>query len=127
MNRHAEPLFSTLQPPDPPAVLRRRVLAAARAALNDGRAPDVWDRLWTSRPVRLAWAASVLGLAIGHLAISGRVPQPPAETAVPVASIAVNHGELADLAELGRLTAELPGWEIAATRNDERIGQKESS
>lgn len=125
MNRHAEPLFSTLQPPDPPSELRCRVLAAA--ALTGGRAPDVWDRLWTSRPARLAWAAAVLGLAIGHLAISGRNPRPPAETAVPVASIAVNRGELAELAELGRLTAELPGWEIAAARNDERIGRKEPS
>ena len=127
MNRHAEPLFSTLQPPDPPSVLRRRVLVAARAALTDGRAPDFWDRLWTSRPARLAWAAAVLGLAIGHLAISGRDPRQLAETAVPVASITVNHGELAELADLGRLTAELPGWEIAAARNDKRIGRKEPS
>lgn len=127
MNRHAEPLFSTLQPPDPPSVLRRRVLVAARAAMTDGRAPDVWDRLWISRPARLAWAAAVLGLTIGHFAISGRDPRPPADTAIPVASIAVNRGELAELAELGRLTAELPGWEIAAARNDERIGRKEPS
>jgi len=127
MSRHAEPLFSSLQPPVPPPVLRSRVLVAARAALTDGHAPDFWDRLWTSRPVRLAWAAAVLGLAVGHLAISGRDPRQLAETALPVSSIAVNHGELAELAELGRLTTELPGWEIAATRNDERIGRKEPS
>jgi len=127
MSRHAEPRFSHLEPPAPPPELRGRVLTAARAALTDGCAPDIWVRLWTSRPARLAWAATVLGLAIGHLAISGRDPRSPTETAVPVASIIVNHGELAEVAELVRLTAELPGWEIAAARNDERIGRKEPS
>ena len=127
MNRQAEQMFSTLQPPDPQSVLRRRVLVAARAALTDERAPDFWDRLWTSRPARLAWAAAVLGLAVGHLALSGRDPRQPAETALPVASIAVKHSELAELAVLGRLTTELAGWEIAAARNDERVGRKEPS
>ena len=128
MNRHAEPLFSALTPPAPPSDLRRRVLAAARTAASiAAHGPDVWDRLWTSRPARLAWAVAVVALAIGHLAVSGRAPRSPAENAVPVATIATDRGELAEVADVGRLTAELPGWEVAAAGRGDSLGRKEPS
>jgi hypothetical protein len=128
MNRHAESLLAALSPPVPPSRLRRRTLAAARAAATGaGRAPDVWNRLWASRPVRLAWAVAVVALAIGHLAVSGRAPRSPAENAVPVAMIAMERGELAEVADVGRLTAELPGWEVAAAGRGESLGRKEPS
>ena len=30
----------------------------------------VWDRLWESRPLRAAWAATTLGLLVTHVALS---------------------------------------------------------
>lgn len=128
MNRNADPPFSALAPPDPPSDLRRRVLTAARAAASSaGRAPDIWDHLWTNRSARLAWAAAVVALAIGHLMISGRGSSHRAEIAVPVASIAAEQGELAAVADVGRFTAELPGWEVASAGHGEPAGRKEPS
>jgi len=116
MKHEAEPVVSALTPPAPPPELRGRVLAAARAAASGaGRAPDLWDRLWTSRPVRLAWVAATVGLLAGHLLIGADTPATPVGPALPVAAAARNAGELAEIAALCRLTAELPGWEVAAS------------
>lgn len=62
-DRH-RPLFG-LRPPGAPPGLRRRAVDVARAAgvedLATGGAPapapSLTDRLWESRPLRLAWAA----------------------------------------------------------------------
>lgn len=64
MNRDRHRLFGTLRPPGAPPELRRRTLSAARGAAEIGRvaAPPrvpLTDRLWASRPLRVAWAASV--------------------------------------------------------------------
>ncbi len=64
-------LLSGLEIPAPPDVLRARVLSAAHGALVHAP-PDVWTRLARSRPLRLAWAASVLLLLGGHLLVSSR-------------------------------------------------------
>ncbi len=58
------------QVPGPPASLEGRVLAATAAALRDPAVTTVWDRLWTSRPLRLAWSLAFVGLLAAHAAIS---------------------------------------------------------
>ncbi len=56
--------------PGPPESLEGRVLAATAEALRDRAQTTVWDRLWTSRPLRLAWSVAFIGLLAAHAAIS---------------------------------------------------------
>jgi hypothetical protein len=127
MTHRDNPLPPTLAPPAPSPDLRRRVLTAARAAWSVGRAPDLWDRLWTNRTARLAWAAAVLALVVGNLALPGLHRDRPVAGALSVAAVAAGQDEVAELAELGRLTAELPGWELAVARRGGLTEGKESS
>ncbi len=62
-----ERLFKGLEAPAPPPHLRARVLAAARNRAT--RSPDVWNRIWYHRGMRLAWAAAVVLLLAGHLLV----------------------------------------------------------
>lgn len=55
-----------LRPPHPPAVLRRRVLEAARDS-SRGRGDSWIDRLWHSRTARRLWLAATVLLASLHL------------------------------------------------------------
>lgn len=55
-------------PPEPPERLRATALAAAERAWNER--PDLWTRLWESRPLRVAWAATVLALVASHAGLS---------------------------------------------------------
>lgn len=112
-------------PPSPPEALRRRVLTRAHSALGERPVPDVWDRLWTNRPLRLAWAAAVAALVLAQLAVGPRRPGGADAPGLPVMAAAV--GELAPIAEIGRLTAELPGWEIAAETNRQPREERNSS
>lgn len=66
--------FSGLAPPDPPAELRGRVLALAREALAEPAAPDVWTRIWESRPLRIAWAVAAALLVLANVGVSVRRP-----------------------------------------------------
>jgi hypothetical protein len=100
--------FAGLSPPGPPAEARGRVLALAREALAEPVAPDVWTRIWGSRPLRLAWAACVLILIVGHLLISVRAPRRGAVPALPAAG---SSGELGR--ELAAV-ATLPPIDLAA-------------
>ncbi|HEX7529452.1 MAG TPA: hypothetical protein VF425_10100 [Thermoanaerobaculia bacterium] len=61
-----DPLLRGFEPPAVPANLREDALAAARASFAAAAPPDVWTRLLSSRAARLAWAASVTGLAVAH-------------------------------------------------------------
>jgi hypothetical protein len=127
MNRRNDPLPDDVRPPDPPPELRRRALVSAHAAMATGQVADRWHRLWTSRPLRLAWAATVVGLIGSHLLIEADAPAAPAEPALPIAAVSGNVGELAEIVELGRLTAELPGWEIAVPTNRESTRERNTS
>ncbi len=72
------------EPPEPPPGLREAALQAGRrgfAAVPAVRAPDVWTRLYRSRPARLAWAASVILLGALHLALPRRPQAGPPSTA----------------------------------------------
>ena len=61
-------LFRDLLPGRAPEELRARVLSAVTEVMSRER--DVWTRLWSSRPIRLAWAAAVALLIGGHLAVA---------------------------------------------------------
>jgi hypothetical protein len=58
-----------LKVPGPPEELRQQVLKRARQALENEPRHDLWARIWDSREARLAWAASVLVLAVCHFAL----------------------------------------------------------
>jgi len=109
-----EPLLPGLRVPEPPADLRRQVLTRAGQALGREPRVDLWARLWESRQARLAWAASVLALVVGHLV----TPTGDAGTAAADRSMLAQsgtpdtHEELADIADLPRLS--LDGRPMAA-------------
>jgi hypothetical protein len=78
-HRNSDPLQGH-RVPAPPAQLERRVLDAATTALRDGPRTVLWNRLWASRPLRLAWALAVIGLLGAHAAMSLGLPDPPSNT-----------------------------------------------
>ena len=91
-----------LAPPGAPPELRARVLAASRVALRaEPSRPDRWSLLWASRPLRLAWAASVLLLLAGH-AVLVRPSHPRIEAAALPLSRSVSDADT-ELAAIGRL------------------------
>ena len=66
--RAEHPLAGT-RAPEAPAELRSRVLAVLGTEILVDRG-DCWDRLWASRPLRLAWLSTVLLLLALNLAPS---------------------------------------------------------
>lgn len=116
MTRRPESLANLLAPPGPPSGLRTPTLEAARAAMGNARRPDIWARLWNSRPARLAWVVSVAVIAFGHLMIGDGGPSTPANRAVPVTAVAEMRNELAEVAALPRLAVRMPGFEIARSK-----------
>lgn len=77
-----DPLLRGLEPPALPAHFKEDALAAAHAAFAAATPPDVWARLLSSRVARLAWAASVAGLAVAHAFLPrGGQPEAPAAAA----------------------------------------------
>jgi len=77
---------------------------------------DIWSRLWRSRSIRLAWAASVAVLLFGHIVIGAGALSGPADTIRPLMAAAALRDELAEVMDVERVTTELPGWEIQASR-----------
>jgi hypothetical protein len=69
-----EQLLEGVRPPRPPAALRFKVLAGARASAAAGPSRDRWSRIWEHRGLRLGWAAAVVVLLIGHLLVTPRHP-----------------------------------------------------
>jgi len=97
----ADPLAG-LAPPGAPPGLKARVLVAARAALRaEPERPDRWSLLWSSRPLRLAWAASFLLLLAGH-AVLVRPSRPQGQAAAPALPRPGNEAD-DELAAVGRL------------------------
>ena len=72
MNRSPDELLRRVAPVGAPPELRARALDAARRARHQPRPDDVWSRMWASRTLRLAWAASLASLLIAHVALSVR-------------------------------------------------------
>jgi len=70
MKRDGEPTFGGLRPPRVPGDLERRVLDAAGQVFDDPARPTLWDRLWTSTPLRAAWAVTTGALMVAHVVLS---------------------------------------------------------
>ena len=58
-----------LRPPGAPDELATTVLSAAKRALEEP-APTIWNRLWSSRRLRLGWSVATLALVLAHLGLS---------------------------------------------------------
>ncbi|HXV77343.1 MAG TPA: hypothetical protein VD788_13575 [Candidatus Polarisedimenticolaceae bacterium] len=96
--------FGALRPATPPAALRDRALAAARAALATRPAsPDVWTRVARNRAVRFGWAAVVAALALAHVVVS--LPKPATRARAAVVSPRLGSGSAPELAPLVRMAA----------------------
>ena len=67
-----ERLLAGLGPPEQPRGLQERTLRGAREALAREAGRDLWTRIWESRPLRLAWAATVAVLVICHIGMTER-------------------------------------------------------
>jgi hypothetical protein len=70
MIRSPENMLRRVDPRGAPPGLRARALAAARTARHHPRRSDIWNRIWTSRPLRLAWTASLAAVLIAHVSVS---------------------------------------------------------
>ena len=108
-----------LRPPRAPHALAESVLAAAREALAEEAASTTWDRLWNSRPLRLAWAGSTFVLLLAHVALS---VSPGAGAAVAVAEEREQAGELREILDLPPMESAPPGPLAGA---DDRAPSKE--
>jgi hypothetical protein len=64
------PIFTGLRPPRVPDDLERRVLDAAARAADEPQQPTLWDRLWTSKPLRAAWGLTTGALLVAHVVLS---------------------------------------------------------
>ena len=121
MTHRNDLLSAGLIPPGPPPELRPRALAAARETMGRSESPDVWSRIWDSRPAHFAWAASVAALLFGHIVLGGVGSTSAVKTAGPIADTSTPLGELNEIALLPRLTVELPGWEVSASASPTEI------
>jgi len=68
--RDDERLLEGLEPPQPPADLRPRALAAARRRMAETPVSDLWSSIWHHSGLRFAWAATVVLLLAGHALVS---------------------------------------------------------
>lgn len=72
MSRDRHHAFGALRPKGAPPELREEIVAAARAAAEVAEPTKtpretLTDRLWSSRPLRFAWAASLVALLATNL------------------------------------------------------------
>ena len=105
-------VLSGLHRPTVPVGLKERALAAARAAAATP-ARTLADRLWESRPLRLAWAMAVLVLLVADWsALAARPDTAPVRTAQEWI------GEIPELAPLMQPCAHMD------LRYDELLGEK---
>jgi len=77
MNRAPDDLLQRVDVRGAPAGLRARALAAARGARRTPEPADLWSRIWASRPLRVAWVASLTAVLVAHLALSLRFAPGP--------------------------------------------------
>ncbi len=100
-----EKLLASVEPARPPGSLRDRVLDRAGGALGRPSIPDVWTRIYSSRALRAAWAATVLLLLAAHLVLP-RGARPSGGERL-VASSARLNPELRDVVSVPRLDEAL--------------------
>jgi hypothetical protein len=115
-------LLGGLVPPEPPRELQGRVVRKATEALGREAHRDIWTRLWESRPLRLAWAGTVLLFLIGNGVLPARGRTRSVQAVTPRAPAVSSPGdELNSIARLPRIDlATLPGGERAEPAPIER-------
>ena len=79
--REPESPFQRQRVPGPPDSLERRVFHAAAAALRAEPEATIWDRLWNSRALRVAWSIATLALLLAHVAVSRGSERPAPRSA----------------------------------------------
>ncbi len=110
--RQIERLLHGFEPPVPPPEMRSQVLTPALHALQREPQPDLWTRLWSSRPLRLAWTGTTAALIFGHLAVTA-IQVSQRQTALMLREqtlIARAHSaeeELAEVVQLPRLSIDV--------------------
>jgi hypothetical protein len=102
----SERLFPGLKVPEPPEDLRRHVLTRASQALDSRPRRDLWERIWESRPARLAWGGSVLALVICHFVVPVGDGGPAREPSTLARTGSDDQQELAVIADLPRLSLD---------------------
>ncbi len=100
-----EKLLASVEPARPPGSLRERVLERAGEALDRPLSRDAWTRIYSSRPLRAAWVATVLLLLAAHLLIP-RGTRPPASERLAASSSRLVP-ELRDVVSVPRLDEAL--------------------
>jgi hypothetical protein len=105
-----DPLFDRLESPQPTSELRDRVLGAGIEALQGEPVADLWERLWHSRALRLAWGASVLALMAGHLAMGGANGAPPETVSSVHRTADADLASIVELLRIGRPAVHDFGW-----------------
>jgi hypothetical protein len=96
--------LSRLEPPEPPAALRGSALTQATQAWSQPATPDRWCQIWESRPLRLAWAAVVVGLVAAHLSLPAQSDRKPGTVSgAEHAALAGSDRELREVVTLPRL------------------------
>ena len=95
--------FLGARPPGAPEELRSRTLAAAATEFH--RRSHCELRAWANWPLRIAWAAAVVLLLVGHLVVPG--PPVVSEHGLGLATAAPARGldpELMEIVELPRIS-----------------------
>jgi hypothetical protein len=111
MNRPLDDLLRRVRPAGPPSDLRDRSLAAAREARHRAVRPDVWTRVWSNRPLRIAWAASLAAVLVAHAALTVRdtsnpVPETAAQRGAYLVASTVPDDELRALVDLPSIATD---------------------
>jgi len=103
-------LLATLEEPEPPRQLRERSLAQAQAVWARPPAADRWSRLWHSRSLQLAWAATVVVLVAANVALRvGPQTRPRTVASAPASRDQAGFKELQAIVELPRVRPEYAG------------------
>jgi hypothetical protein len=109
-NDPVDELLRALRPSSAPEELRPRTLGRALRSWDEAPVGNLWQRLWESGPLRLAWATTVIALIAANLGLPARGRQ---ATAGAGAATAMAPGELRDVVELPRVRLSYVGVEAA--------------
>ena len=112
--------FAGMRATRPSPELGERVLRTAASAVGtEDTGLTVWDRMWKSRGLRVAWGVAVVLLLLAHMAV-GMGPHAPGRTPRgSVASLEQDH-ELAEVLRLERIEISPRAEAIALGRRKTR-------
>ena len=96
--KHEDPLAG-FDSPRAPSDLAARTLAAANRALQSPGPVAIWDRVWSSVPLRVAWGVTTFALLLAHLGLSVTPSELP-RTAISSAPTPRDSTELGELLRL---------------------------